>query len=176
MTSHSPSILLLLSMLAISAQAAGLYTHIQLDGAERITLTRSDGRVEHPAKDRDSGETMEAQTGFGDPKLSPDGEIAGWLSLYPNCCTSYDVAKELVLYRDSRVIQRLRGNGQAIFRWSFSPDSTHVAFCQGPLHFSDYRHYELRKVSDGELVDQTDSGDEHPMGGLPTWAAELDCP
>jgi hypothetical protein len=161
-----------LPLSAISAAAAvKTYVSVQIDGPD-LDITAADGGVEQPTRDHDSA-LGGAQTGFSDPKISADGKIVGWLSLYPNCCTSYDIPRELVLYRDSLVFLRLRGNDQSIFSWSFSNDGSAVAYCQGPLHFSDDRHYELRRIPSGELIEEAEAGD----GDIPSpqWAADLGC-
>jgi hypothetical protein len=152
------------------------YTEAYLDDQGRLILKTFDGHSVTPEMDKNRGEDMDTQTGFDSPQISPDRKIVGWLSLYPNCCTSYDIPRELVLYGESRVLLRLQGNEQSIFRWKFSTDSERVAFCQGPLHFSDYRHYELRRISDGKLIAETNTGEGLPTKPAELWAAELDCP
>lgn len=162
--------LLLLGSLA-PALASGIYRDAGIkDG--RIEIVRSDGQIEHPQKDKDKSLGGD-QTGYADILISPNGEIVGWLSLYPNCCTSYDIPRELVLYRNSRVIKRFRGNEQAIFKWSFSRDGADVLYCQGPLHSSDYRHYELRHISDGRLLEEAEAGEGGPSTAIPQWAVDL---
>jgi hypothetical protein len=86
------------------------------------------------------------------PRVSRDGKYAGWLALYPNCCTSYPVALRLVVLDESRHLHTFEGAKLAIFAWCFPENKHAVAYAQGVLHGSDYRHFELRRVSDEHLL------------------------
>ena len=52
---------------------------------------------------------------------------------------------------ESKQLRTFEGNKMAIFAWCFLPDAKSVAYTQGVLHGSDYRHFELRAVSNGRL-------------------------
>lgn len=175
-TTRARILLLALPIVTACGAAPTVYRSAELDAAGALVLTTTDGRRETPPLDRERGEELERQSGFDQPRIAPDGKTVGWLSLYPNCCTSYDIPREVVLYRDRRALLRLRGNGQAIFRWNFADGGRAVAFCQGPPHFSAYRHYELRRVADGALLAEAETGAGSAGGPLAPWAAALDCP
>jgi hypothetical protein len=95
---------------------------------------------------------LKDQVGFDQPRLAADGSRVGWLALFPNCCTSYPIPLELVVFRAGRIEQAFHGNGESIFAWQFLRNGTEVAYRQGPLHFSDAEYFELRRVADGKLL------------------------
>lgn len=118
------------------------------------------------------------QTSFSQPVLSPDRSAVGAQALYPNCCTSYDIPKELVVYAAGKV-HRFRGIGMPIFQWHFTSGGARVAFGQEPVHFGCVIHYELRDVRSERLIRAADI--PNPCGqfpnpkpvSVPKWVAEL---
>lgn len=139
---------LILFALALASAAAWGQTYqravLESDGSLLELITASAPQTHAPK--------LEEQVGFDQPRVSADGRRIGWLALYPNCCTSYPVPLELVIFRAGRIEQVFHGNGEAIFAWQFLHDGTEVAYRQGPLHFSDAEYFELRRVADGKLL------------------------
>lgn len=75
--------------------------------------------------------------------------------MYPNCCTSYDIPLQLVVYENGRE-HRFKGIGLSIFWWTFTDGGRRVAFGQATVHFSCVTHYELHDVPSERLVDSFD--------------------
>jgi hypothetical protein len=134
-------------------------------------VTKTDGRTIVVPKE---GE----QSSFSDPVLSPSRTAAGAQAMFPNCCTSYDIPLQLVIYAQGRV-HRFTGIGLPIFRWHFADGGTRVAFGQEPVHFGCSIHYELRDIQSERLIDSAEI--PQPCGQIPNpravkipkWVAEL---
>ena len=93
---------------------------------------------------------------------SADGRRVGWLVDMPNCCTSYEVPKLLVILRNGKV-ERVFDEGQCIFDWAFVRRGAAVAYYTGVLHGSDFKSFFLRDPRTGALLakyDYPDSGGE----------------
>jgi hypothetical protein len=95
------------------------------------------------------------QSSFSPPVMSSSRAAVGAQALFPNCCTSYDIPLELVIYRNGSV-RRFRGIGLPIFKWHFADAGGRVAFGQEPVHFGCEIHYELREIDSGRLLDSAD--------------------
>jgi len=115
------------------------------------------------------------QVGFSQPRVATDQRTVGWLGLYANCCTSYPLPRELVLYRGGRVIARIRGNDLPIFNWRFDPSGKRVSYCQRPLHFADAAILGLAEIESGKVIATVERRDDGSSSALPAWAADLDC-
>ena len=108
------------------------------------------------------------QVGSSELRIADDKMTVGWLAEYENCCTSYNIPLNLVVYRDGRVRQRL-GNGLMIYDWRFWENGKQVAFCRGTVHGDSGGHCELHDAS-GRIVDTLD---EHLDNDSPGWAKGL---
>ena len=128
------------------------------------------------------------QQGFDEAHVSPDGHTVGWLVLEANCCTSYPLPTELVLFRDGHIVQRLTGR-TVIWAWAFSPDGKAVAWRERTAHGASSILYSLRRVSDGHLLAEFDcdlkegtpAGEEPGYvydGKVPAWVWPIadECP
>jgi hypothetical protein len=120
-------------------------------------VTTSRGRTEAIQKHVD-------QTGWDKLRISPDKTAVGALATYLNCCTSYDVPLQLVVYSRGRV-HRFPGDGMAIFRWHFAGSGSRVAYGYTTVHFSCGTTYELRDVETERLIDKAFVPE--PCGQLP---------
>ena len=162
-------------LLAVSATAfaAEQYTQTTFVG-ERLLVRTADGGSFIPPLDDQQAEEDKRQVGFRDPRISPGGTIVGWLALYPNCCTSYPIPRELVLVKDGAVVRRIRGSGQPIWKWRFSVDETKVVFAQHPTHGDFPVHYELRDINTGTLLEEVDLEQLPDSANLPAWARGMD--
>lgn len=151
--------------LALAWSAAGTLSaapaSITLEPSGQLQLQLSNGQTLRPALAAD-------QVGFAQPALSRDGRSAGWLALYPNCCTSYPIALALVIYHDGRM-QPFRGNELAITRWRFERGDRAVAFMQETVHGHLGVHFELRSLA-GDLLEVYE-GD--PQADAPAWVRRL---
>jgi hypothetical protein len=160
---------LIVAVLLFSVTAAGQQNEtvesaaVDEDGPLRITT--SDGRVVIVPKEGQ-------QSAFRPPVISPDRTAVGAQAEYPNCCTSYAIPLELVVYSRGK-IHRFKGNGLPIFQWVFVDDGRRVAYGQEPVHFGCEVHYELRDVLTEQLIEQVDV--PQPCGTRPE-PSEVDIP
>src|SRR5687768_12320098 len=84
------------------------------------------------------------QTSFSAPRISSGGTAVGAQAMFANCCTSYDIPLQLVVYADGRV-HRFKGVSLPIFQWDFADGGARIAYGQEAVHFSCETHYELRE-------------------------------
>jgi hypothetical protein len=153
------------------AGRVGTFQSVALDTIGRLVITTSDQQTIIVPK---KGE----QTSFADPVLSPAHTAVGAQAEFPNCCTTYDIPLELVVYANGKV-HRFTGIGLPIFRWHFVDGGARVAFSQEPVHFGCSIHYELRDVRSERLIDSADIPEPcgeipfPPVVKIPRWVAEL---
>jgi hypothetical protein len=148
------------------------YRSADLDATGQLRITTSDGRTIIVAKE---GE----QRAFSDPVLAPDRTAVGVQADYTNCCTSYDVPLELVVYSNGET-HRFNGKGLAIFEWQFVANGAQIAYRREPLHNVCVASYELRDVQSEQLIDSADvpqSCGQFPasyQAKIPAWVRTLD--
>ena len=93
--------------------------------------------------------------------------------MFGNCCTSYDIPLQLVVYSSGRT-HRFEG-GLAIFDWHFADGGRRVAFSQQTVHFSCSVHWELRNIASEKLVAAADipepcgQNPDPPKVKVPNW-------
>lgn len=114
---------------------------------------------------------VRAQSGFADPKISPDGLTVGWLALYPDPSGSEAAAGipgTLVLFRNGRVICKFPA-AQIFWDWRFEDGGRRVAYSVGPTHGGAVECV-LREVISGKFAARwpVKAG-----GAPPDWAKEL---
>jgi hypothetical protein len=120
---------------------------------------------------------VEGQTEFDSPEISSAGTAVGAQAMFHNCCTSYDLPMQIVVYANGRV-HRFKGE-LPIFQWGFADSGTQVAYSQEPVHFGCSVHYELRAIASGRLLDQADVPEpcgENPNPApvkVPGWVTSL---
>jgi hypothetical protein len=147
------------------------FRSVAIDSNGSLVITRSDQVLIVVPKEAE-------QSAFADPAVSSDRTAVGAQAEFPNCCTSYDIPLQLVIYSDGRV-HRFTGNGLPIFQWHFADGGARVAFGQEPVHFGCSIHYELREVKSERLLDSADIPEpcgEDPVPRavkIPKWVAEL---
>ncbi len=125
---------------------AATYKAAQLsDDRTRLRITTTEG-------EQFDAPRLDEQVEFDQPRLSADGRHVGWLALFPNCCTSYPIPLKLVVLDQQRQQHSFVGMEISIFAWCFVPKSSSVAYWQGVLHGSEFRHYEWRNIADGRLL------------------------
>jgi hypothetical protein len=154
-----------------AAARAAVYQSADVDASGALRIVTSDGRVTVVAKQKE-------QSSFQQPAISADRTAVGAQANYPNCCTSYDIPLELVVYYQGRV-HRFKGNGLPIFLWHFADGGSRVAYGQEPVHFGCETHYELRDVASERLIDSVDVPQpcglrpDPPETTPPTWVQQL---
>jgi hypothetical protein len=154
-----------------------IYESAALDDNGNIRITTMDHRTILVRKDGVL-DNIGQQTGFTEPILSPNHTAVGAQAEYPNCCTSYDIPLELVVYAQGR-LHRFRGINIPIFKWHFADDGQRIAYSQSSVHFSCSTHYELRTIESEHLIDSVDvpepcSQIQHPKAvKVPKWVTTL---
>jgi len=154
-----------------SARQVETYESAVIDRKGNLRITTSDRRtIVVPKK----GE----QSSFRKPVLSADRTAVGAQADYPNCCTSYDIPLQLVVYADGTV-HRFTGIGLPIFQWHFADGGSRVAFGQETVHFGCSVHYELRDIQSEQRLDSADvpqpcgGGSGPPKTTIPRWVKAL---
>jgi hypothetical protein len=128
---------------------------IDAEGSLRIT-TADRGTIVVPR--------VGEQSAFREPILSADRTAVGAQVDYPNCCTSYDIPLQLVVYAKGR-LHRFGGIGLPIFQWHFADRGSRVAFGQETVHFSCAVHYELRDIQSERVIESAEV--PQPCGQVP---------
>lgn len=175
------TVVMLLRMVApsgLTAQTRGTgtlqpetYESAALDANGNLVIVKSNGRSVIVRKER-------TQTGFSPPVLSSARTAVGAQAMFGNCCTSYDIPLQVVVYAGGKE-HRFKGVGLPIFHWEFSDGGTRVAYGQEPVHFGCATHYELRDIESERLLESVDV--PQPCGqspsptpvAIPPWVASL---
>jgi hypothetical protein len=133
------------------------YRSAAIDASGSLVITTSDQRTIVVPKE---GE----QSSFSAPIVSSAGTAVGAQAEFPNCCTSYDIPLQLVIYANGKA-HRFTGNRLPIFQWHFADGGTRVAFGQEPVHFGCAIHYELRDIQSERLIESVEVPE--PCGQIP---------
>jgi len=165
-------LLVVLWLMPLTVEAASdTYESATIDSSGQLRIVTTDHREVVIPMGQD-------QTSFAEPVISKDRRAVGATASYPNCCTSYDIPLQLVIYVDG-VTHRFRSkDGLPIFQWGFV-DSGRVAFGAEPVHFGCFVHYELRDIKSERLIDSANvpepcgqNPDPKPTK-IPKWIVEL---
>lgn len=145
-----------------------LFASAEVDAQGQLHIHTTDGKDITPAKDP-------TQVGFDKPAVSPDKHSVAWLALYPNCCTSYPIPLNLVMYSGGTV-SRFAGHGVPIWKWCFLAGGKKIAFKQETVHGDSGVHYELHDVDGGVTVSIYDHkpSDEDDASKRPEWVKAVD--
>ena len=148
------------------------YTAVAVDAVGQLVITTSDSKTVRVAKVKD-------QTEFSRPVISASGNAVGAQAMFGNCCTSYDIPLQLVVYANGR-LHRFTGINLPIWRWHFTEADRRIAFAQSEVHFACRTHYELRDIPSERLIESADIPEpcgqlpNQPTVRIPKWVAELD--
>jgi hypothetical protein len=144
-----------------------LFASAEVDAQGQLHIRTTDGKEITPAKDP-------TQVAFDKPAVSPDKHSVAWLALYPNCCTSYPIPLNLVVYSGGSM-SRFAGHGLPIWKWCFLPGGK-IAFKQERVHADSGVHYELHDVDGGVTVSVYDHrpADEDDASKRPDWVKAVD--
>jgi hypothetical protein len=161
------------ALLIATAAAAGDGARIARAARDRtggMRIVQTNGRVVHVKKETGQSET-------DDIRIAPDRRAVGWLALFPNCCTSYPIPLQLVVWSAGRR-RSFRGIGVPVWQWRFVDGGRRVAFAQETVHGGFSIHYEMRDVASGRLVAQWEPeyGSDNAVLAQqdpPPWVAEL---
>lgn len=134
---------------AMSARGKrGSIVHVYVDSEGALHLVDAAGHDTKASREKD-------QVAFSSPQVAGDDQTVGWLAEFPNCCTSYPIPLTLVIYRDGKIIQRLKP-GLMIVDWRFRMEGKQVAFCTNTVHGNSAPHCELHDVNSAQLLEQFD--------------------
>jgi hypothetical protein len=127
---------------------AETYDSASVNARGELAIVRADGR-------RIVVRRAAGQTEFATPAISSANTAVGAQAMFGNCCTSYDIPMQLVVYSHGRV-HRFKGVDLPIFQWAFADSGTRVAYGQEPVHFGCFVHYELRDIASERLIERAD--------------------
>ena len=138
------------------AASTETYESVDIDADGNLRILTSEHRTVIVPKGGSpkAGESVGKQTAFGKPVLSDDRRAVGAQAMFENCCTSYDIPLQLVIYSSGKT-HRFEG-GLAIFDWHFADGGRRVVFSQQTVHFTCSVHWELRDVASERLVATAD--------------------
>lgn len=103
-----------------------------------------------------------------EPRLAADGKTLAWIVKYDNCCTSYPIARMLVIYREGHITKKFFSTAM-IWDWNFIQGGRRVALCVGATHGNPYS-YQLFEVESGLKLAMVD----YPFPPkVPVWAESL---
>lgn len=114
-----------------------------------VHIVLDDGSDVLPPIDKD-------QVGGSSASIAKDRRAAVWLADYDNCCTSYPLSMELIVYKPGKPLQKFKGDGRGIFNWQFVAEGKKFAFFQDFAHGPGNPHCELRDVETGRLISKWD--------------------
>jgi hypothetical protein len=167
----------LVLFLATSQPAASpeTYKSVGIDTRGNLSILTAEGKTIEVPKGglSKAGETFGKQRSFENPVLSPDRRSVGAQAMFENCCTSYDIPLQLVIYSNGKT-HRFEG-GLAIFQWHFADGGRRVVFSQQTVHFSCSVHWELRDIASERLLAAVDIPEscgqipDPPKVSVPKW-------
>jgi hypothetical protein len=151
------------------------YAAVDIDagGSLRIFTSARKTIIVRKGEFSKAGETFGKQRSFEKPVISDDRRAVGAQAMFENCCTSYDIPLQLVIYSNGRT-HRFEG-GLAIFDWHFVDGGRRVAFSQQTVHAACAVHWELREIASERILAQVDIPQECgpapmlPKVTIPTW-------
>src|SRR5574342_341438 len=102
------------AILAVTAVLAAeeQYRRAEILQDGQLHIVTADGREIIP-------QMRHEQVGFDKVAISEDGHAVGWLALYDNCCTSYPIPHELVIFVNGQA-REFTGHDLPIWRWVFA--------------------------------------------------------
>jgi hypothetical protein len=128
-----------------------------------------------PKKKSTENDIVFHQEGFSDVQLADDRQTLGWTETYDNCGTSYAVPLVVVVYRSTKVIERIQ-EGQMVWSWMFFERGKQVGVVWGPTHGPEVGDFKLYDVSTGKVLAEVygDAGTQALKAQAPSWAKKLE--
>src|SRR5262245_28667369 len=122
--------------------SAATYESVDIDTDGNLRILTSEKRTIIVPKGSwpKAGESFGEQTAFEKPVISDDGRAVGAQAMFRNCCTSYDIPLQLVIYSSGKT-HRFEGR-LAIFDWHFADGGRRVVFSQQAVHSACVVHWE----------------------------------
>lgn len=115
------------------------------------------------------------EVGFSDVKLAEDKQTIGWTIDVENCCTSYPLPSEFVVFRDGHILHTF-DKIRMVWSWMFVRGGERVAIVSGFSHGPEVGQYQLYDVKTGKLLAEF-WGDEKLQAlkpDAPQWAKLLE--
>jgi hypothetical protein len=123
------------------------YSAASIDANGNLQITTTDGKsITVPKEGK--------QTAIAEPFVSTDRAAVGATGQYENCCTSYDIPLQLIIYSGGRVHRYSGALGLAIFEWHFVEGGRRVAFGAQTVHFGCAVYWRLVDIRTDRLVDE----------------------
>ncbi len=161
-----------LALLPLLAQSGPPYQLRQTPKEPGFILLGANGQPETlPRLSVDDAGSPLEQVSYASPAIAADGRTIGWLAYYPNCCTSYSIPRELVIFRDGAVVQRFGSDGTPVWKWRFTDAGTAVEFHQNTVHGDFAPRYERRAIANGQLLAEYEG---LANAQAPAWVSALD--
>jgi len=169
--SETPLVTIVAMLLAATTVAAqDRYIRAVEDPERNLVITTASGSRVVVTKGVDK-ERDEIQVGFGEIAISSDGSVVGWLSYYPNCCTSYPIPRLLETFSGGK---RMSFDPDIVaWDWCFVDGGAKIAARSTTVHGPQHAILELWDVRSGARLEEFSwmDGDEHPQA--PAWVVAL---
>lgn len=152
------------------ARAQERYVRAEETRNHQLVITTSSGRqIVVPKSNRKVAD--EQQVGFQNIAISPDGTAVGWVSYYPNCCTSYPVPILVEVYSAGR--RRTFDPAIAPWHWCFVDGSAKIAAVSTTVHGTQNEIIELWDVATEKKLEDFTWMDGESYPRAPAWVVEL---
>lgn len=127
-----------------------------------------------PLKKSTETETVFNAVGFSGIQLADDGRTLGWTVDVENCCTSYPIPLEVVVFRGGNVLHSFQE--RVAWKWMFLPGSKQIAIVWGATHGPEVGDYQLYDIASGELQAEVfgDEDIQRLKPDAPDWAKALE--
>lgn len=135
-----------------------------------LVITTSSGR-QVVVRKSDRKVADELQVGFNDIAISPDEAAVGWLSYYPNCCTSYPVPFLVEVYTAGQ--RRTFEPAIAPWHWCFVDGSSRIAAVSTTVHGPQHEIIELWEVSTGKKLEEFTWMEGESYARAPAWVVDI---
>ena len=128
------------------------YESVDIDADGNLRILTSDQRTIIVPKGGlpKTQESSGKQTAFQKPVLSHDRRAVGAPAMFKNCCTSYDIPLELVIYSNGQTHRF--GGGWVISDWHFADEGRRVVLSQHTVYAICVVRWELRDIASERLL------------------------
>jgi len=146
------------------------YVRAEENANHELVIATAAGKTVVVKKARDA-EQKDEQVSFGDIAISSDGSAVGWLSYYPNCCTSYPIPLRVEVYSGGR--RRSFDPAIAPWHWCFVDGPSRIAAISTTVHGAQHQVLELWDVQTGRRIEDFTwlEGAQHP--DAPKWVIAI---
>jgi hypothetical protein len=157
-------------LMTISTPAQERYARAEEDPNHQLIITTLAGRRIVINKDRDQNQ-KEDQVSFGKIAISSDGAAVGWLSYYPNCCTSYPIPTRVEVYSGGR--RRTFIPAIVAWHWCFVDGADKIAAVSTTVHGAQNEILELWDVRTGKRLADFTWMEAATYPDAPSWVVAI---